>query len=127
MTSEDFLITIPLQPCQLLLVKIWLKRYLDKAKIRWGSAEIAGGMLWVHPAEFPNIMAEARPGECTELEFYRIRKLGTKAVFRSLGKRRSKISIGLLDMVNNSLAGLTPIRNQVGESGNYLPDNTEML
>src|SRR5690606_37911370 len=100
----------------------------SNAKLRWGAADIAGGMLWIHPADFPNLLEQANSADCTELEFYRIRKLGAKAVSRSLGNRRSRISIRLHEMVSASLAGLTPTRNDDNVSiGIHLPDNMEML
>lgn len=110
MKYDEFLLAIPLTTDQITLVSTWLERYLGRAKVRWGDAEIAGGMLWAHPAEFPNIIAEACPEDCTELEFYRIRKLGSNAIARSLGPRRSRISVGLREMVDHSLAGLKPTR-----------------
>jgi len=108
MRLDQYLIAIPLSCEQKTIVKVWLERFLMNVTFRWGDANIAGGMLWIHPADFPNLLSQAHSSDCTELEFYRIRKLGSKAVTISLGRRRAKVAANLFNMVTDALIGLNP-------------------
>jgi hypothetical protein len=67
-----------------------------------------GELLSIHPADLPNLLLQSRPQDCTELEFYRIRKMAALAISKLLQNKKSKLSYELQVMVEDSLSGLKP-------------------
>ncbi len=108
MKLDKFRINIQFDDNQTVLVTLWLNRFNQNTIHMWSTPKITGSTLSIHPADFPNLLLQAQPQDCTELEFYRIRKQGALAISQTLKTRKSKISSELYSMVTDSIAGLRP-------------------
>jgi hypothetical protein len=102
---NKYRVQIPLSDNQTVLVKRWIRKYEKIAVHIWSQSSINDNTLSIHPADFPNLLAHAIQGDCTELEFYRIRKQGALAISQALQDKKSKLSSELHAMVENSLSG----------------------
>lgn len=106
--TDQFRVTIQFDDKQTSLVALWLYRFNQNVTYMWSAPKIIGGTLSIHPADFPNLLLQAQPQDCTELEFYRIRKHGALAISETLKNQKSKLSCELNNMVTGSIAGLRP-------------------
>lgn len=105
---DDFKIRIPLSDAQNALVSLWLSRFLAHSVHIWFTPELQGQILTIHPADFTNLLSFAEPADCSELEFYRLRKLGANAIESALATDQSKTSQELRTMTLSALEGLVP-------------------
>ena len=108
MRLDSFKIQIPLTESQKAVVSLWLERFLANSVHIWSTPELQGQILIVHPADFTNLLSFAEPGDCSELEFYCLRKLGANAIESSLAPDESKTSQELRAMTLSALEGLVP-------------------
>jgi hypothetical protein len=121
---ESFKVQIPLTESQAVPVSLWLERFHAKAVHTWSTPELNCHFFTIHPADFPNLLLQAQPQDCTELEFYRIRKQGALAISQALKNKKSKLSSELHAMVTDSLSGLRPTEFTEDTSLEIrLPDN----
>ncbi len=109
MTKLDaFKIQITLTESQNIFVPLWLERFNARTTHIWFTPELSNQTLTIHPADFTNLISFAEPGDCSELEFYRLRKLGATAIESILSKQKSPLSQELKDMALDALRGFTP-------------------
>ena len=104
--TDDISISISLDHVQAILIRRWLDRFNERTRLAYGVPVIKGSTLSIHPADFPNVLSFAEPEDCTELEFYRIRRLGSVAIAAALASKRDTISIQLRTMTLSALEGL---------------------
>lgn len=117
MTKLDaFKIRIPLSETQTALVSLWLERFHAHSVHIWSTPELEGQILTIHPADFTNLISFAESGDCSELEFYRLRKLGADVIESTLAEQKSQLSQELKDMTLHALRGLVP-QDFVSHSG----------
>lgn len=127
--QQKFRLAIPFDENQRALLNIWLERFLQSAVHLWSTPSIDDRHLFIHPADFPNLLSCAQVEDCTELEFYRIRRIGANVIAKSLGKRARFHSL-LKEMVVNWLDGLSPSReimpsHSEGDADTILIDGIE--
>ena len=103
-----FEIQIPLTEMQKVLVSMWLERFHAHSVHIWSTPELKDQILTIHPADFTNLISFAEPGDCTELEFYRLRKLGSDIIESTLTNRRTPLAHDLKEMTLDALCRLTP-------------------
>lgn len=94
MKLDAFKIRIPLTEPQNGLVSQWISRFLANSVHNWSPPDLLGQILTIHPADFTNLLSFAEPADCSELEFYRLRKLGANAIESTLASE-SKTSLEL--------------------------------
>lgn len=105
---EAFKIQIALTETQKSLVSLWLNRFHARSVHIWSTPELKGQILTIHPADFTNLISFAEPGDCSELEFYRLRKLAADTIESTLSEQNSQLSQELKDMTLDALHGLVP-------------------
>lgn len=105
---DSFEIQIQLTETQAALVSLWLERFHARSIHAWSIPVLKGQALIIHPADFTNLISFAKPGDCSELEFYRLRKLGASIIEATLTEQKSELSQELKDMTLNTLRGLAP-------------------
>jgi hypothetical protein len=105
---DSFKIRILLSGDQKTLVSLLLERFHVRSFHIWSTPELDSQILTIHPADFINLISFVEPGDCTELEFYRLRKLGWMAIESTLDKIKSPTSKELQDMTLYSLNQLVP-------------------
>lgn len=108
MRLDSFKIQIPLTESQKAVVSLWLERFREATVHIWSTPELLGPILTIHPADFTNLLSLANPADCSELEFYRLRKLGANAIESALAADQSKASQELRTMTLLALDGLIP-------------------
>lgn len=108
---DSFKIHLTLTELQRTLTSLWLQRFHSQSVHVWSTPILDGQILTIHPADFTNLISFAKPGDCSELEFYRLRKLGADAIEATLAKQRSKLSQELRDMTLDALRGLAPVES----------------
>lgn len=108
MRLDSFKIQIPLTESQKAVVSLWLERFREAAVHTWSTPELQGQILTIHPADFTNLLSFAEPDDCSELEFYRLRKLGANVIESTLSSEKSKASQELRSMTLAALEGLVP-------------------
>jgi len=104
--TDQFLVSIPLSASETTVVGQWLDRFRRLAVHAWSDPSIADGTLTIHPADFPNLLTYAHPTDCTEFEFYRIRKFGASAITAALSQKHDRVSTELRSMTLSALEGL---------------------
>lgn len=104
---DIFKLQIALNESQNALVSLWISRFLANSVHIWSTPELQGQILTIHPADFTQLLSFAEPGDCSELEFYRLRKLGVKAIESTL-ESESKTTQELRAMTLSALEGLAP-------------------
>ena len=108
MKLDNYRILVPLTEDQTMIVSLWLERFQSRAIHIWSTPELQSQILTIHPADFTNLIAFVEPGDCSELEFYRIRKLGADVIESTLTAQKSQLSQELKDMTLDALRGLVP-------------------
>jgi len=108
MKLDKFKIRISLSDTQNALISLWIERFLANSVHIWSTPELQGHILTIHPADFTNLLSFADPGDCSELEFYRLRKLGASAIESTLFSANSKAAQELRSMTLAALEGLVP-------------------
>lgn len=108
MKLNDFKIRIPVSNAQNALISLWIERFLANSVHIWSTPELQGHVLIIHPADLTNLLSFAEPSDCSELEFYRLRKLCASAIESTLSSEKSKASEELRSMTLAALEGLVP-------------------
>lgn len=108
MKLDDFKIRISLSDTQNALISLWIERFHARSVHIWSTPELQNHLLTIHPADFTNLLSFAEPGDCSELEFYRLRKLGANVIESTLSSEKSKASQELRSMTLAALERLVP-------------------
>lgn len=106
MNLDKFQVTIPITDRQKELVDLWLTRFHDGAIHVWSDIKHTPAGLVVHPADFPNVLSFAKIVDCSEFEFYQIKRAGAQSIADGLNSK-NRLSTELLEMVTSALKGIT--------------------
>lgn len=109
-------VKIPITDAQKPFILLLLYRFNTQSIHVWSIPKLEGNFLAIHPADFTNLISFAEHGDCSELEFYRLRKLGASAIESALAERKSALSRELKNMTLDALRGLAPRKEHSDES-----------
>lgn len=99
---DRYRIQIPLNEKQNRVVSNWKARMTQQSNFIWAEPEITQDSLVIHPADFANLCSFADAGDCSQFEYYFLRKLGEKALKQIQPKRKTEQE--LVDMVEAALS-----------------------
>ncbi len=99
---DRYRIQIPLNEKQNRVVSTWKARMIQEASFIWADPEITQDSLRIHPADFVSLCSYADSSDCSQFEYYLLRKLGEKALKQIQSKGKTERE--LVDMVEAALS-----------------------